>query len=55
MHANRMVEHYYLALDSVCPAEKLEGTVSVGGAEINIGNSLLTRLSNSIPRTPKPG
>ncbi len=41
MHANRMVEHYYLALDSVCPAEKLEGTVSVGGCEINIGNSLL--------------
>ena len=26
VHANRMVEHYYLALDSVCPAEKLEGT-----------------------------
>ena len=24
-HATRMVEHYYLALDSVCPAEKLEG------------------------------
>lgn len=42
VHANRMVEHYYLALDSVCPAEKLEGTVSVGGCEINIGNSLLT-------------
>ena len=41
VHANRMVEHYYLALDSVCPAEKLEGTVSVGGCEINIGNSLL--------------
>ena len=42
VHANRMVEHYYMALDSVCPAEKLEGTVSVGGCEINIGNSLLT-------------
>lgn len=41
VHANRMVEHYYLALDSVCPAEKLEGSITVGGCEINIGNSLI--------------
>ena len=41
VHANRMVEHYYLALDSVCEEEKLEGTITVGGCEINTAYSLM--------------
>lgn len=41
VHAKRMVEEYYLALDSVCAEEKLEGTITVGGCEINTAYSLL--------------
>ena len=41
VHAKRMVEEYYLALDSVCTEEKLEGTITVGGCEINTAYSLL--------------
>ena len=37
-----MVEEYYLALDSVCAEEKLEGTITVGGCEINTAYSLLS-------------
>lgn len=42
VHAKRMVEEYYLALDSVCAEEKLEGTITVGGCEINTAYSLLS-------------
>lgn len=42
VHARRMVEEYYLALDSVCAEEKLEGTITVGGCEINTAYSLLS-------------
>ena len=42
VHAKRMVEEYYLALDSVCEEEKLEGTITVGGCEINTAYSLLS-------------
>ena len=42
VHAKRMVEEYYLALDSVCAGEKLEGTITVGGCEINTAYSLLS-------------
>ena len=42
VHATRMVEEYYLALDSVCAEEKLEGTITVGGCEINTAYSLLS-------------
>ena len=42
IHAKRMVEEYYLALDSVCAEEKLEGTITVGGCEINTAYSLLS-------------
>lgn len=42
VHAKRMVEEYYLALDSVCTEEKLEGTITVGGCEINTAYSLLS-------------
>ena len=41
VHAKRMVEEYYLALDSVCAEEKLEGTITVGGCEINTAYSLM--------------
>ena len=41
VHAKRMVEEYYLALDSVCEEEKLEGTITVGGCEINTAYSLM--------------
>ena len=41
VHARRMVEEYYLALDSVCEEEKLEGTITVGGCEINTAYSLM--------------
>ena len=36
-----MVEEYYLALDSVCAEEKLEGAITVGGCEINTAYSLM--------------
>ena len=42
VHARRMMEEYYLALDSVCAEEKLEGTITVGGCEINTAYSLLS-------------
>ena len=42
VHAKRMVEEYYLALDSGCAEEKLEGTITVGGCEINTAYSLLS-------------
>lgn len=42
VHAKRMMEEYYLALDSVCAEEKLEGTITVGGCEINTAYSLLS-------------
>lgn len=42
VHAKRMVEEYYLALDSVRAEEKLEGTITVGGCEINTAYSLLS-------------
>ena len=42
VHAKRMVEEYYLALDSICAEEKLEGTITVGGCEINTAYSLLS-------------
>ena len=41
VHARRMVEEYYLALDSVCAEEKLEGAITVGGCEINTAYSLM--------------
>ena len=41
VHAKRMVEEYYLALDSVCAEEKLEGAITVGGCEINTAYSLM--------------
>lgn len=42
VHARRMVEEYYLALDSVCEEEKLAGAITVGGCEINTAYSLLS-------------
>ena len=41
VHARRMVEEYYLALDSVCAEEKLEGAITVGGCEITTAYSLM--------------
>lgn len=41
VHARRMMEEYYLALDSVCAEEKLEGAITVGGCEINTAYSLM--------------
>ena len=56
VHANRMVEHYYLALDSVCPAEKLEGTDHRRRVRNQHRQQPDSRcLSSFIRRTPKPG
>lgn len=40
-HAQHIVEHYYLALDSVRMEENLDGPLRIGGCEINTSNSLL--------------
>lgn len=43
-HAQSIVEHYYLALDSVRAEEKLNDQLIIGGCEINTSNSLLGLL-----------
>lgn len=53
VHANRMVEEYYQALDSVCAEEKLEGTITVGGCEINTAYSLLNMFEGFIKSHPE--
>lgn len=52
-HAQRILEAYYQALDSVQLEETLEGTITVGGCEINTANSLLPLFEQFHTAYPK--
>lgn len=53
VQAEKIMEHYYMALESVGKEELLEGPITVGGCEINTSNSLLGLLEQFSKQHPE--
>lgn len=52
-HANSILDSYYHALDSLSSRKKLEGSLTIGGCEINLAHGLLDLLTEFSQKNSK--